>query len=242
MLLSASQESAVRECIETSSSGHGLQNLLLHGPKGVGKRSIARSIAAAAGLQLIEIPLSGVSAASLRQRLFGGADEAAKATAAGSAPGDAGIGPGSILFFSGLENLHPDFWQDFHRLLTTRKYVDGGGTEWALATDVWIIVGITTLVRQPQVDLSHWLCTAFHRRYGIIPIASPHELRSICSSIAKEISSDCSIDESVDSVFEAAPLPSSRTVISLRSAAILIWTSCAPASHALLTSSFSARL
>ena len=206
-MLSDYQQHTVEYCLSISSMPESFPSLFIHGLSGSGKRTIARALAQKAGLDFVEIPVSGVPPDSLRARLIGKQLEGERALASNTAPGDLGRSSTTLLYFSGLEDLAPESWQEFHKLLTKRRYVDANGTEWLLNRDTWLIGGLTTGIGGAHVGISHWICTAFQRRCSVVLDDSPDELFAIARSIVADIMPSFQVAVSVAEAFRNIPLP-----------------------------------
>lgn len=160
--LSATQNRLVDRVIEFGIGGAiYLPSILLHGPSGIGKRTIARASAMSLGLGFIEIPLSD-AAEHVQTRLVQVFDK----------------GYSTLVYFSGLEGMDSKLYQQVYALASSRSYTDTLGRERKIHDDVWIIASLAYPSRGYNLSLEHWLCTAFLRRVNI-PTPSPEDLALI---------------------------------------------------------------
>lgn len=178
------------EEIVLSSRSH-LPNTLVYGPQGSGKRTLTRALADSLGLATVEVNLSD-SAEFIRMRLFGKLGNTTEATATGVIPGIPGeLGQSSemVLLLTGLECTSPDLFQDIHRLLTKRSYIDANGNVWMIGTDVWIIAILTEWKEDEtniSVALNHWICTCFEHQLRLDKPERLEDLEVIAKSMLEK--------------------------------------------------------
>ena len=147
-------------------------SLLLTGPSGSGKRTIARCAAVELGMDFIEIKVDGGSVGNVRETLFGTACPAHSLIADDRAPGEAGRDAPSMLYLTGLENIDASLIAALVRLLSRGRYVDATGKEWSVSDSLWVVGGLVFAVKDPTVTSESFLSTYFHYR---LSITTPHE-------------------------------------------------------------------
>jgi len=106
--LSKLQNGFAERLLEIATSGSDFPpSVLLVGPSGVGKRTIASFIADARGMRFVEVPVND-SAKRVGERLLGTEIEASRAQQRRAPPGELGDGQPTLLYLSGLEAIDAD--------------------------------------------------------------------------------------------------------------------------------------
>ena len=181
-----------------------LPTLLLTGPPGAGKRTIARSAAIALGMEFVSARVDGVRK-NVEELLFGKLAEAQSLGQKRSAPGFFGANPQALIYLSGIENLDPVLWNALASVATSRAFRDALGYSWRVSPDAWIVGGLKVSSSDYLVGPEHWLCAAFEQRMRILPPTNPNDLLTVCRSVLSELPVVRALDPSLTEFFLNGP-------------------------------------
>jgi DNA polymerase III delta prime subunit len=181
-----------------------LPTLLLIGPPGAGKRTIARATAEALGMEFVDVRVDGV-AKNVEEMLFGTLIEAQNASDRRAAPGILGGASSTLVYLSGIENLEPSLWNSFSLVTSTKTFKDILGNSWRISTDVWIVGALKVSSSEFLIGPEHWLCTTFEQRTRISPPTDVSDLLAICRSILSELPGSPTLDASLTEFFTDKP-------------------------------------
>ena len=194
------------ESLAAATSAH-LPSLVIHGPRGVGKRTVAAEVARRLGIRFVEVNVSD-AAEFVRQRLFGTEGEAVVASsidiphvnfrgygretpglAEVVAPGELGADDEKLVFLADFERIDGSLFQRIQQLVQGRTYTDARGHRWAIGDYTWLVVGLnhTEDVACPSnVGLDHWICACFERHVSLDSPRDEIDMVTICDSILQE--------------------------------------------------------
>lgn len=180
----------------TSSHSDFLPSLLLIGEQGIGKKTIARTLAHEMAFEFIEIPLQG-EVSQIKESLFGSEEEARIAQDENRLPGDIGRYEPSLIYLSGLEYLNTDLFHTFQRLIERREYVDALGNRWTVSVNLWLLTSLTFPHKSTTVDPNHRLCTAFKRRFYLEFPNDIDDIQLVACNMAQEFKRNISSESSM---------------------------------------------
>lgn len=204
--LSPGQSRSVEWILRLAGGGsQHLRTILLVGPEGSGKRTLARTAASTLGLTFIEVPVNAAPR-SVWMRLAGSQLEAERARQELKAPGSLGQAEPSCLYVSGVQHLDPALWSDIERVVSERRYFDLVGNTWQLSDDVWIVGGLTFPVHEPAIVPDHWLARAFDHQINIQLPTADADLRHVCVGILEELGHMAGLDSDATTMLRAACL------------------------------------
>lgn len=175
-----------------NAAGH-LPSLLIHGPRGVGKRTVVAEMARRLGLRFLEVNVSDAPE-FVRSRLFGAEAEAERASGADTsrgtiadsgsetpgtaefvAPGELGLEEDKLVYLADFDRADKSLFQCFQQLVNGRAYVDACGNRWRISDYTWVVAGLNyadDFLFPSTVDLDHWVCASFEER---LPLGSPQD-------------------------------------------------------------------
>jgi len=125
------------------------------------------------------------SKSNVSQRLFGTESESRLAVEEGYAPGDVGRDSPCLLYLSGLQGLDPELFQQIHRLIASREYLDPLGHRWRLSSNLLIFGAMSFPNEVVNVTPEHWVTSVFANILQIIPRFSTDELAVLCGNILR---------------------------------------------------------
>lgn len=174
-----------------------LPSTLLIGPRGSGKRTIARGTAERLGIEFVEVPLSAPASGVLDQ-LRGTVRDAEDATERGDLPGQVGCSGPTLLYLTGLENAEISVLQFLQRACGVRKYHDANGGSWRLSDELWIVCGLTFPASTPgTITPEHWVVTSFNERLNIDAPRSAVDLLHVFGGVVSERNKSANLDPSI---------------------------------------------
>jgi hypothetical protein len=180
----------------TSSHSEFLPSLLLIGGRGIGKRTIARTLARKMDFEFIEVRLQG-EVSQIKEILFGNEGEARTAPDENRLPGDLGSYEPTLFYLSGLEQLDRKLFQTFQRIIERRVYVDALGNRWTVSENLWLLSSLTFPHKSATVDPNHRLCTAFKRRFYIEFPSDIDDVQLVACNMAQEFKRNLSSEPSM---------------------------------------------
>lgn len=190
--LCLTQSQLLNRCIkEIARFGEAFPTLLLMGRSGVGKRTIALSIADSLGMRFVEIPLAG-PAVDLQIRLFGSKAEILSSKETQAPPGELASMNNCLVYLSELQQLPNELHHDFQRLVTQRIYRDSLGRKWKLPADLFLVVGLTEGL-SGTVTTEHWLRHQFRVEATVAVPQNDNEILEIIKGAIKDIDPTCKI-------------------------------------------------
>ncbi|MBN1461338.1 MAG: sigma 54-interacting transcriptional regulator [Armatimonadetes bacterium] len=154
---------------------------LIVGPRGSGKRQIAKAVARELAMEFVECPLAH-SAEAVARELFGCESQLTEEIGQREAPGLCGRSGPVLLYLSGIQASSDDLWRELYRLAQSRSYDDGDGQTWRLAGQVWIVASLTYPSDSQNITPEHWMCSAFEHRFHLRRPDAPAEFKELSTS------------------------------------------------------------
>jgi hypothetical protein len=209
------QKAIVERVLGLILHSYGYPSILFMGSTGRGKRTVARGIANALGMDFIEIPLDGPSK-NLREQLYGSATDAEIARVENRPPGELGRAESVLLYLSRLEQLPIDLHREVFSLVTRRFYDDERGHRWKLADDVLIVSAVDVSNTSGAEFQANWLTTGFRHRIEIALLSSISEMKEIARSILDDMGYTAELDEEAVRELLMATRHSQRGLVATR--------------------------
>lgn len=169
-----------------------LPSVLLKGPVGSGKRSIAKATALELGMDFIEVP-TAAPAETVMQRLAG-------STRADSSEG--GLGElfrdrPTVIYLSGIQGIDAQLLQFLQSVIANRTCISVNGVKQSVPESIWILGAHTFPVDPYSIGPEHWVCAAFARQVRIMPPSANDELLLICRNIAQDLTGMPVVSEAI---------------------------------------------
>ena len=149
--------------------------LLLIGPPGCGKRTIARALAAELGAKFVSVSLAD-PVDVVRELLAGRPVQSGPS-------GLLGLDTPTVLYLDSFHAIPPgDLRLLIHRAVELRDYTAADGIRYGLAPDLFLLAGLRHPTPDAVLSPNEPLCTAF-RRLDITAPADPGELVAVAATI-----------------------------------------------------------
>lgn len=151
MPLGPLQADLLERATDLTAGGRDFQNLLFVGPKGCGKQTIARELAASFGMEFVPVPMDG-TADDIRDRLFGTPTEAARATDGGSLPGLFGASQPTLVYLERFHAVPPELFSPMQQVISQRRCFAADGASNYVSNDLVVVAGLRD--REPDASVT----------------------------------------------------------------------------------------
>jgi hypothetical protein len=166
--------------------GSSLRNLLFVGPKGCGKRTVGKELAASFNMEFLPVPM-GEPAGKTQELLFGTQGEAVRAADGGPLPGVLGAGQATLVYLERFHAVAQELFLPLQQVISRRRYSAADGKSYRLSEDVVIVAGLRDREPDALVTPEHFLSTAFDAQVHFSVPLEAAELAGIASGMLKTL-------------------------------------------------------